>query len=421
MRSRLIASMLLATLFSAPSAARAAAPTGFPSPGTVAADREIATVAAADGSSAVAYRDTSGDVWATRVRADGTLGSPLPAAQDQVEARDLQVTVTERGELVVLWAAIADRSHAVIRYAVAPRSRSFSGVQTLARVSTNTGATPRIASLRGGTVAVIYRDPRPQQARGVLRFARRPPGESFGPARSLGRDGVAPEIAATPGGGAVLAWASGSLGRRNLVIASARRGAPTPGVASSVAARVRAFTLATSPDGTAWVTWTRREGATIGFARRIRARNVGAVGPVELLGTVAYGVPRVALGDGDAVLVAWNAQGPGLLPGANVALASRAGTRDVLGPVRQFDAGGFSQTSPLPAVAGPAPVILFTRQLPIESGVRNEVAAADAATGESIVLGASRTFAAPAAARTRGQLLVAWPAAAGGADVTVHP
>ena len=428
MRSRLLVSALLAALLAAPAAARAAAPTGFPSPVTVAGDREIATVAAAAGGSAIAYLDTSGDVWATRVRADGTLGSPLPAAQDQFDVRDLQVVVTDRGELVVLWAAIADRRHAVIRYAVAPRGRSFAGVRTLAEVGTNTGATPRAAALRGGTIAVIYRDPRPTTAHGVLRFARRPPGGSFGPARSLGHDGVAPEIEPTTGGGALVAWGSGPVGRRSLMLASVRRGAAAPGAATSVAGRIRAFTLVSSPDGTAWVTWTRQEGGTLGFARRIRAQNVSAVGPGEFLGTVAYGVPHIALGGGDAVLVAWNAQGPGLLPGPDVALASRISTEGFLGPARQFDAGGFSQTSPVAAYAGGTPMILYTRQLPTGagpqpdgSGVRNEVAAADPTSGESVVLGAPRTIAAPAVGRADARLLVAWPATTGGVAVAVHP
>jgi hypothetical protein len=415
---RLLALVLLIAALAAPAAARAAAPTGFPAPRTVAGDLEVASVAASDGSPAVAYVDTSGDVWATRVRADGTLGSPLPAAQGQRDVRDLQVVVTDRSELVVLWAAIADRTHAVLRYAVAPRGRSFSGARTLTTVSTNTGATPRVAALRGGSVAVIYRDPLPPSARGVLRYARRPPGGAFGPGRSLGRDGVNPEIEPTPGGGALLAWASGPLVRRGLQVATARRGALLPGPAASVAGRVRSFTLAASPDGTAWVTWTRRDTATTGFARRIRNANVAAVGPVQSLGTVAYGVPHVALDAGRA-LAAWNAQGPGMLP--NVTLASASATGAVLGAPVRFDAGGFSQTSPLPAFAGAVPLVLYTRQLPAGSGIRNEVAAADPATGDSVALGAPRTIGAPAVARIASGLLVAWPATTGGVAVTVHP
>ena len=235
----------------------------------------------------MAYVDSDGGVWATRVRADGSTGSPLPAAQGQQVVRDLQVAVTEGGELVVLWATTGR-----IRYAVAPSGRSFAGSRTLSAVASHTAATPRMAALRGGTVAVVFRD------RGALRYARRAPRGAFGPVRSLGHDGVAPEIRATPGGGALLAWGRGPLTRRALEIATARRGAALPGRGRSVAGRIRAFTLTAGDDGTAWVAWTARTTGTSGFARRIRAANAGAVGPVQGLGNVAYGVPRVALGRG---------------------------------------------------------------------------------------------------------------------------
>ena len=92
----------------------------------------------------------------------------------------------------------------------------------------------------------------------------------------------------------------------------------------------------------------------------------------------------------------------------------------MLGPPRPFDAGGFSQTTPVPALAGGVPVILYTRQLPEVGGVRNEVAAADPSTGDSIALGAPRTIAAPAVAVRGTRLLVAWPATTGGVTVTVR-
>ena len=192
-----------------------------------------------------------GRVWAARVRADGSLGSPLPAGSGQIDVRDVQVAVTDRGELVVVWAALVNRGNggSAVRYAVAAPGRSFSGARTLAAVGSNTGATPRMAALRGGTVAVIFRDTRPPRTGGVLRYARRAPHGSFGTARSLGRDGVGPEIQASPGGGALLAWGQGPLTRRALVVASAQRGAPLPGLATSVAGSVRSITLTASGDG----------------------------------------------------------------------------------------------------------------------------------------------------------------------------
>ena len=175
------------------------------------------------------------------------------------------------------------------------------------------------------------------------------------------------------------------------------------------------LTLAAASDGTAWVTWTRRDATTSGFARRTRAANVSAVGPVQGLGNVAYGVPHVAYGPSAQPLVAWNAKGPGAQP--NVTLASAQATGAALGSARPFDAGGFAQTSPLPAWAGPTSSVLFTRQVPeTPTGLRNEVVAADPATGAPVVLGRSATIATPAVAGA----LVAWPQAGGGVAVSVR-
>jgi hypothetical protein len=404
--------------------AGAAPPTGFSAPQTVGAGLPVVgPIVAADSAggqpAAVAFTDGTGRVWAARVRADRSLGSPLPAASGQAGVRDVQVAVTDRGEIVVVWAALVDRrGQSAVRYAVAAPGRGFSGARTLASVGSNTSATPRIAALRGGTVAVIFRDTNPPRSGGVLRYARRAPGGSFGTARSLGHDGVSPEIQAAPGGGALLAWARGPLTRRALEVSSARRGAPLPGRASSVAGSVRSITLAASADGTAWVTWTRRDSTgTTGFARRTRSANVGAVGPVRSLGTVAYGVPRLAFGPSDAVLAAWNARGPGVV--ANVGLASAQGSGTSLGAPLTFDAGGFSSTSPTPAFAGTTPLVLFTRQIPNTAGVRAEVAAANPATGETTVLGPAGTNVTPAVAHSGDSLLAAWAAAGGGVAVSV--
>jgi len=405
--------------------AGAAAPAGFSAPRTVGANLQVTGAVASSAGpgpgAAVAFADASGGVWAARVRADGTTGSPLPAASGQRVARDVQVAVTDRGEVVVVWAALLDRSgRSAVRYAVAAPGRSFSGARTLAAVGSYSAATPRIAALRGGTVAVIFRDTRPSGSSGVLRYARRAPHGAFGPARSLGRDGVGPQIAAAPGGGALLAWGRGPLTRRALEVASAARGATLPGPARSVAGRIRQFTLSAAPDGTAWVAWTRRAtGPTTGFARRTRAANRAAVGPVRSLGTVAYGVPHVALDAAGRALVAWNARGPGAQP--NVGLATAQGTGAALGTPAVFDAGGFSQTSPIPALVRGAPLVLFTRQIPTTTGAPAEAAAANPATGEATVLGPAGGIGAPAVAQPGAGIVVAWAARGGGAAVSALP
>jgi hypothetical protein len=426
-RGSLVSLVALVALVACP-VAGAAPPSGFTAPATLGTNLHVSSVvAAADAAggqgAAVAFDDSTGGVWAARVGADGSLGAPLPAASGQLDVRDTSVVVTDRGELVVVWAALADRSgRSAVRYAVAEPGQSFSGARTIETVGSNTGATPRVAALKGGTVAVVFRDARPPSSRGVLRYARRAPRGSFGTARSLGRDGVFPQIQATPGGGALLAWAQGSsVARRALMVASAQRGAPLPGRASSVAGRVRSIGLFAGADGTAWVTWTnRRTGALpTGAARRIRAANVAAVGPVRQLGTVAYGSPHIALGARARILAAWSQRGPGAQPNVQLAAAGGLGS---LGATLSFDAGGFSQTSPIPALLGPTPLVLFTRQVADATGaVPPEVAVADPITGEATVLGGAGNIGAPAVAHAGAGLVVAWAARGGGIAVSVHP
>jgi hypothetical protein len=410
------------------SVASAAPPAGVTAPSTLGTDLQLSgVVAAADAAgsqgAAVAFTDRSGGVWAARVRGDGSLGAPLPAASSQLDVRDVSVVVTDRGELVAVWAALVDRrGRSAVRYAVAEPGRSFSGARTIATVGSVTGATPRVAALRGGTVAVFFRDGRPPSRSAVLRYARRAPHGSFGTARSLGRDGVFPQIQATPGGGALLAWAQGPQTRRALMVATADRGAPLPGRPSSVAGRVHSVGLFAGADGTAWVTWTNRASGQLatGGARRIRAANVAAVGPVRRLGTVTYGSPHAALGATGQLVTAWN---QGLRPTtANVQLAAGMGAGTSLGATTMFDAGGFSQTSPIPALLGSAPLVVFTRQVADATGaVPPEVAVADPATGETAVLGGAGNIGAPAVARAGAGLVVAWAARGGGVAVTVIP
>ena len=166
--------------------------------------------------------------------------------------------------------------------------------------------------------------------------------------------------------------------------------------------------------------WTRRAtGPTTGFARRTRAANRAAVGPVRSLGTVAYGVPHVALDAAGRALVAWNARGPGAQP--NVGLATAQGTGAALGTPAVFDAGGFSQTSPIPALVRGAPLVLFTRQIPTTTGAPAEAAAANPATGEATVLGPAGGIGAPAVAQPDEGIVVAWAARGGGAAVSALP
>src|SRR4051812_42537336 len=204
---RILLPCTIALVLALCSVAAAAPPSGFTPPATLGTSLQVSgVVAAADAAggrdAAVAFADSSGGVWAARVGPDGSFGAPLPAVGGgQVDVRDVSVVVTDRGELVVVWAALLDRrGHAAVRYAAAGPGRSFSGVRTLATVGSNTSGTARVGGLRGGHGGVTYRGLRPGAGSGVLRFGRRGAFGSFGTPRSVGHDGVLPQIQATPGG-----------------------------------------------------------------------------------------------------------------------------------------------------------------------------------------------------------------------------
>ena len=342
MSGRLLAGVALAlgaALGGAP-VAGAAAPGGFSAPRAIGANLGIVgSVTAADAVggpyAAVAFADRSGGIWAVRVRADGSLGSPLPAADGQAFVRDLRVAITQRGEIVVVWAALAGRyGPFAVRDAVAAPGRSFSGPRTLATVGSNTSATPRIAALRGGTVAVLFRATDPHRGTGVLRYARRAPSGAFGPARSLGHDGVGPQLQAARGAARCSStWARGSPGHRALKVAAAQRGAALPGRATSVAGRIPG-------NGTRGLGGRHGVG-DVDAARRRRdhrlrpAHTRAGNRPARRSGAGARGgrlrpaARRARLSE--RVLAAWNPPVPGV-PG-------RSGTRARLGPGDRHVAG----------------------------------------------------------------------------------
>ena len=252
----LLASSVAVLALAGSSSAGAAPPTGFTPPQTLGPGLQVSgAIVAADAAggqpAAVAFADRSGQVWAARVRADGSLGSPLPAGSSQADVRDVQVAVTDRGELVVVWAALVNRSNggSAVRYAVAAPGRSFSGARTLAAVGSNTGATLR----------------RPRAAR----------------ARGQRRAGV-------------------GAGRRAESGERLRRGRLQPDLAD---ARVAA--------DTPLVLFTRQIASTSGVQAQAVAADP-ATGDATLLadaGSIA--TPAVA-GSGDSVLVAWAAQAGGI-------------------------------------------------------------------------------------------------------------
>ena len=200
-RSLVVGSVVVAAL-ACRAVAAADPPRGFSAPRVVGAGLEVSGVVAGaptrrPGRRGGVRRPLGWGVGGAGARRRQCPLALRPVARSQLDARDVQVAVTERGEVVVVWAALVPAAAATPRCATPwPRRDGRSRAADAGDVGSNTGASARIAALRGGTVAVIFRDTRPPGAVGVLRYARRAPHGSFGPARSLGHDGVSPQIQA---------------------------------------------------------------------------------------------------------------------------------------------------------------------------------------------------------------------------------
>ena len=344
-------------------------------------------VAAADApagqDAAVAFADRSGRVWAARVP---PTAAPYAAAgrEGQLDAREVQVAVTERGEIVAVWAAIIGRSGpSAVRYAVGAPGRAFSESRTLATVGSNTArarASRRCAA--GPSRSSSATRARPAAVGG---YARAPRGRSAA-ARSLGHDGVSPQIQASPGGGALLAWARGPLTRRALEVSSAQRGAPLPRagvVRRRPGARHHARGLGRR-DGLGRLDAARRWAGHRLCARvpapstAGRSARSGRWGPSPTARrTSRWARPGACSWPGTSAVLAM---------AATVGLASAQGTGTALGSARHLRRRRLQPDLADPRAQSSTPLVLFTRQIASTTGERAEVAAANPATGVILAL-----------------------------------
>jgi hypothetical protein len=85
LRTILPCTLVAAAVLAATSVAAAAPPSGFTPPATLGTNLHVSGVvtagdAAGGQDAAVAFTDSTGGVWAARVRADGSPGAPLPVS-----------------------------------------------------------------------------------------------------------------------------------------------------------------------------------------------------------------------------------------------------------------------------------------------------------------------------------------------------
>ena len=289
-----------------------AAPFGFTDPARAGAAPVVIDVAAAGpaGTGVVAWLDVAAEMHAVRIAANGAVGADHTLARGQSSARGLQAVVTDRGEIAVVWSSLSGDRNEVLQIA-ASATGAWGSLHTLGVVGSYTAATPQLAALTGGTVAAIWRDRRTPSGNDTLRYARRAPGRMFGAGRSLGHDGLYPDVAAVADGGALLSWQRGPAGRQVAAIARARRGAPRPGVAHDVAGHLRfAAPLFAAADGAVAISWIRAESAgTSTLHTRALAPSIGAVRDVDAQVSPSAAA-ELAVGAGSTSIAAWGGWQP---------------------------------------------------------------------------------------------------------------
>ena len=300
-----------------------------------------------------------------------------------------------------MWAALVNRTNggSAVRYAVAAPGRSFSGARTLAAVGSNTGATPRMAALRGGDGRGDLPRHAPPRTGGVLRYARRAPHGAFGPrarwaaTASDRRSGLAGRRRAARVG-------AGPLTRRALDVASAAaRGDPA-----------RAGHLRRGPHPLVHAHCVRRRHG-LGGLDAARHRGDDGICPPHPREQPVRGRTRPVARDGRLRGPARRARGAGP--------RSRRGTRaarerverrarDGAGRRRGDSARRACSTRAAsarprrpPRRLGSTPLVLFTRQIPTPRVCRRRRSPPNPATGEATVLAGAGSIGAPAVAHSR--------------------
>ena len=399
----------------------AAAPFGFSDPVRVGGARVAVDVAAAGpgGTGVVAWLDSAGEIHAVRMGANGVIGADRTVARGQRTARDLQAVVTDRGETVLVWSSLSRERNAVAQIAASPAG-VWGKLHTLSALGSYTAAMPQLAALSGGTVAAIWRDRSGLDGEATVRYARRAPGRLFGAGRSLGHDGVHPQVAATADGGALLSWQRGPTGPRVAVIARARRGAPLPGPGHDVAGHVRlAAPLFAAADGTVALSWIRRDGTTSTARTRAVAPNVGPVRDLDAHDVIEPA--QLAVGAGRMSVATWI----GYTGGARILAATAA------------DLGRWSAPVALHARAAgidgqPQPVILHDGTALVAWPKSHDQVGPpmyDAAIGEvgaptpdqPQTLGATAGPVGVRLVRGGGRVIAAWPDPAAGVRIATRP
>lgn len=398
-----------------------AAPFGFTDPVRVGGAPVAIDVAAAGpgGTGVVAWLDRGGEIHAVRVGATGVIGTDHTLARGQGTARDLHAVVTDRGEIVLVWSSFSRERNAVAQIAASPAG-VWGKLHTLGLVGSYTAAMPQLAALNGGTVAAIWRDRSLSNGGATVRYARRAPGRPFGAGRSLGHDGIYPQVAPTADGGALLSWQRGPGGRRVAVIARARRGAPLPGASHDVAGHVRvAAPLFAAANGTVALSWIKREGTTSTLRTRAVAPSVGPVRDIDAHDVIEPA--QLAVGARGTSVATWI----GFAQGARVLAAVAADLGPWGAPVALHARGTGADGQPQPVILRDGTALVAWPKS------RDQVGPAmyDAAIGE---VGAPSpdqpqtlgTTAGPVGVRlVRGgdRVIAAWPDPVAGARIATRP
>ena len=213
----------------------------------------------------------------------GSFGAPVDLSVSGKNAFSPQITTAPDGTATAVWRRF-DGSNFIIQAATRAPGGSFGAPVNLSAAGQN-ASFPQITAAPDGTTTAVW--PGSDGTNSIIQAATRPPGGSFGAPVDLsaaGQSALSPQIATAPDGTATVVW-SRSDGTNSIIQAATRPPGGSFGTAVDLSAAglpagqgAVAPQIATAPDGTATVVWGR-----LGFIQAATRPPGGSFGaPVDL-------------------------------------------------------------------------------------------------------------------------------------------
>jgi len=394
-------------------------------PAEVATGPDVAV--APDGITTVVWSARTGGNFAVYMRRIAADGSPEPAVRLSDPAQDAlapQVAVAPDGTATVVWSRFDGQNFLVQGRRVGPGGTPDAATKNLS-VTGRDAADPRVAVGPDGTATVVWKRfngfyDRVEERR-ITPAGERLPAESTNLLSADGQDAVEPEVASAPDGTSTVVWSrfDGSdsiVQRRRIGPLGATQGevADLSGVGESAMQPE----VAVDPDGEATVVWSRFDGGNwLIQGQRLDPAGApdGAVANLSASGRDAA-EPQLAIDAKGAATVVWERYDGSSF----VVQARRLDSAGVPAAVQSLSASGGDAAEPQLAIAPDGTATVVWSRFDGSDFVvqRRDVAADGSLAATESVSAPGRRASAPAVAwGSDGTLAMAWRRFAGSGDV----